>query len=233
MQPAKKPISPSSGIRPLLACGVLIAPLFFTTVFVQAFTREGFDIRRAPLSLLSLGELGWIQIADFIGCGVLALACAAGLAKVLRGRAGGVWGPRLVASYGVGLIVAGIFHPDPGYGFPPHVNAPTGMLPTMSTHAAMHTMGFLIVVAALIGACFVFAGAFRNLGANRWRLYSIATGTAAPILLVIGIATDTTPFLTVMAMLIFGWLSAVAFWLISYSDEMLEQRAIETAVARP
>ena len=56
-----------------------VGAAFFAIVFVQAFTKAGFDLRRAPLSLLSLGDFGWIQSADFVGAGLLGLACAAGV----------------------------------------------------------------------------------------------------------------------------------------------------------
>ena len=47
----------------LLACGLALAPLFYVVVVAQMLTRTGFDIGRHPLSLLSLGDAGWIQIA--------------------------------------------------------------------------------------------------------------------------------------------------------------------------
>ncbi len=194
----------------LLVCGIAIAPLFFAVVFGQAFTRAGFDLRRAPLSLLSLGDLGWIQIANFIVTGLLGLACAMGMRRVLKGSKGGTWGPLLIATFGLGLILAGLFHPDPGYSFPPSSGAPAGMLPTMSHHAAIHSVGFLIVVLSLIVACFVFASRFRAQGHKGWSSYSIATGLAAPVLIALGVGTNNTPLLTLMAVLTYGWLSAVA-----------------------
>ena len=42
----------------LLACGVVSAPLFVGVVLVEAGTRQGFDLVRMPLSLLSLGDRG-------------------------------------------------------------------------------------------------------------------------------------------------------------------------------
>ena len=62
----------------------------------QAATREGFDILRHPLSLLSTGDLGWLQITNFVVAGVLALVGARGLRTAMRGTPGGVWAPRLV-----------------------------------------------------------------------------------------------------------------------------------------
>jgi Protein of unknown function (DUF998) len=90
--------------RALLACGVVAGPLFLAAGLIQAFTREGFDLRRHPLSLLSLGELGWIQIANFVVTGLLCVACAVGMGRVLGPGRGGTWGPLLVGAFGVGLV---------------------------------------------------------------------------------------------------------------------------------
>ncbi len=133
-----------------------------------------------------------------------------GMRSVMKGSKGGTWGPVLTAAFGLGLILAGLFHPDPGYSFPPRSGAPAGMLPTTSHHAAIHSVGFLIVVLSLIAACFVFARRFRARGQKGWSDFSIATGLAAPILIALGVGTSTTPLLTLMAVLTYGWLSAVA-----------------------
>lgn len=200
-----------SSTRNLLLCGVLVAPVFYAVVLVQAFTRAGFDVRRVPLSLLSLGALGWIQIANFILAGVLALLCAAGARRALVGGRGGTWGPLLIATFGLGLIVAGSFHPDPGYGFPPGVGAPEAMLPTMSPHATVHSIGFLIVMLSVLANCFVFVRAFRARGNRGWASYSLFTGVLTPMLLAATIAMNTTGLIIVVGALAFGWVSAIAY----------------------
>ncbi len=196
--------------RGWLCCGVILAPLFYAVVLIQAFTRAGFDVRRVPLSLLSLGDLGWIQIANFLLAGLLALACAVGFRRALAGHRGGVFGPLLIATYGLGLIIAGVFHPDPGYHFPPGVGAPAEMLPVMSDHAKVHSLGFVIVVLSLIVACFVFARGFRARGQHGWSVYSAATGLVTPVLLVSAVATSTVGLIIVMGAVSFGWVSVIA-----------------------
>ncbi|NEA30297.1 DUF998 domain-containing protein [Streptomyces sp. SID13031] len=52
-------------------CGVLAAPLFLTLWALQAFTRDSFDPAKHPISLLALGDAGWIQITNFILTGSL------------------------------------------------------------------------------------------------------------------------------------------------------------------
>src|SRR4029453_13915282 len=122
--PLEAPDTPRNRTRVLLACGIVAGPLFLVVGLLQAVTREGFDPTRHPLSLLSLGELGWIQIANFVVTGVLYLACAVGMWRVLHPGRSGTWGPLLVGGFGLGLILAGIFTTDPGAGFPP--GAPAG-----------------------------------------------------------------------------------------------------------
>jgi hypothetical membrane protein len=85
---------------------------------IQLFIRPGFDIRRHALSLLSNGDLGWIQIANLAITGALLLASAVGMWRALHGTRGGTWGPLLLGLYGVGLIGAAMFTADPGMGFP-------------------------------------------------------------------------------------------------------------------
>ena len=103
----------------LLTAGIAAGPLFLAVWAAQAFTRAGFDPSRHPLSLLSLGNLGWIQIANFVVTGALYLAYAAGLRRALPAGRGATWAPRLVAAIGTGLITAGVSPPTPAPGFPP------------------------------------------------------------------------------------------------------------------
>lgn len=108
----------SKGTKMLLVSGLLAGPLFIVVVLVQAFTRQGFDLARLPLSLLSVGDMGWIQITNFIVTGLLAVACAVGIWQRLHPGRSGTWGPLLIGVYGAGLIAAGVFSPDPALGFP-------------------------------------------------------------------------------------------------------------------
>ena len=121
-------------ILTLLAAGVIAGPLYILVGVVQILIRPGFDIRRHELSLMSNGDLGWIQIANFVVTGLLVIACAIGMRLVLRGSRGGTWGPLLVAVYGAGLIAAGAFVADPMNGFPP--GAPAGSPATRALQPA-------------------------------------------------------------------------------------------------
>jgi Protein of unknown function (DUF998) len=160
----------------LLACGVVAGPLFLAVALLQALTRDGFDLGRHPLSLLSLGELGWIQIANFVVAGLLTLAFAVGLRRVLHPGRGGTWGPLLIGAYGVGLIGGGVFLADAGAGFPP--GAPAGAPEQLSWHGILHDVAHVLAFLSLIVACFVLARRFAALGQRRWAGYCVATGVA-------------------------------------------------------
>jgi hypothetical membrane protein len=196
--------------RALLACGVLIAPVFVGVGIVQVLTRPGFDIKHLAISSLSLGDLGWIQIANFEITGLLAIACAVGLRRALRGDRGGTWGPVLIGVLGVGTIVSGIFHPDPAFGFPR--GAPAGMPATMSTHATIHTIASMASFASMTTACFVLGRAFASIGRAKWAIYCVASGILVPVLLVLGLSTKdwVGVLLAVMVAIGFGCISAAS-----------------------
>jgi hypothetical protein len=120
--------------------------------------RQGFDLARQPISLLLLGDLGWVQLINFEASGLLAIAFAVGVRRLLHPGRAGTWGPVFIGAYGVGLVIAGIFGPDPSMGFPP--GAPEGIPTSMSTHSAIHGAAFLVSLVGLVGSCIVFARRF-------------------------------------------------------------------------
>lgn len=150
--------------RRLLAAGALAGPLFLTTWLGQAVTREGFDPSRHPLSLLSLGDQGWIQIANFVVTGSLFAGGAVGLRRTLRRGRGRTWGPLLVGGFGVGLALAGVFVTDAGAGFP--VGAPEGAPAHVSWHGVLHEVGFGLAQLCWAAATVVLARRFAS--QRRW-----------------------------------------------------------------
>lgn len=157
----------------LLVCGLVAGPLYMIVGLIQVLIRPGFDVTRHDLSLMSNGDLGWIQIANFLVAGLLVVASAIGMRRVLRSGHGGTWGPLLIDIYGLGLIGAGIFIADPAYGFPPGTPADAH---TISWHGLLHFVSGGVGFLALIAACFVFARRFAALGKPGWAVYSVATG---------------------------------------------------------
>jgi Protein of unknown function (DUF998) len=192
--------------RNLLGCGIVAGPLFITVSLTQAFTRYGFDLARHPISLLSLGSLGWVQIANFIVSGILYVVGAVGLRAALRPGRGSTWGPLLVGLTGVGLIIAGGFTADPGAGFPP--GAPAGA-PTMSWHGVLHEIGFMLSFVAAIAACVVFARRYAALGRRGWMAVALAAALGALVAVGWPDLNTLSVRLVIATAILFGFLTAV------------------------
>ncbi len=193
--------------RALLYGGVVSGPLFAVVAAGQILTRDGFDLRRHPISLLSLGDLGWIQIANFIVTGVLVVGCAVGLRRALGGGRGGTWGPRLVGLYGVGLIAGGAFLPDAALGFPP--GTPDGTAVDLTWHGILHAVAPALAFLSLIAACLVFARRFAGNKQRAWALYSVATAVGALVLSAWPDMDGSSVRLTIAVVIGFAWLAAV------------------------
>src|ERR1700682_4832674 len=195
---------------PLLYCGVVAGPVFTVVAVIEMMTRSGFDLGRHDLSLLSNGSLGWIQISNFILAGVLTIAAALGMRRVLRTGRGSTWAPILIAIYGLGYIGAGVFVADPMNGFPP--GTPDGLPGSASWHSWMHLISGSLGFLALIAACFVFARRFSR--QRGWMAYSVATGVAL-LAAVIGISSGSQSAATIISFFVaatlgWAWLSAVS-----------------------
>jgi len=63
---------PRLSTRPLLAGGVIGPPLFVVVLLVEGATRPGYSAWRHYGSQLATGEGGWMQVANFIICGLKA-----------------------------------------------------------------------------------------------------------------------------------------------------------------
>jgi hypothetical protein len=187
-----------------LTCLAVAGPLWTAVSLAQAAGREGFDLTRHPLSALSTGSLGWLQIVNFVIAGVLTVIGATGLRQALTSR----WAPRLVLTAGFGQIAAGLLPMDPGGGFP--AGAPDTT--TMSWHSIGHMIAGSVTFIALIAACYVLGRHFTRASQHRDAALSYLAGTA--LLLGNGWAMTGGPAgsLTLAAGAIAAmlWISAVA-----------------------
>src|SRR5215471_12192045 len=175
MRPEFSPArSGSRQAKNLIRCGIAAGPVYVVVGVAQILMRPGFDIRRHALSQLSNGHFGWVQIGNFLICGILVILGAIGLRKALRGSRGGTWAPILLAGYGIGLIGASIFSADPGAGFPPGTPQVTQISRSGLLHFVFGGFGFY----ALIAASFVLAKRFFGLKQTGMAAYSIFTGIA-------------------------------------------------------
>ncbi|HTJ33430.1 MAG TPA: DUF998 domain-containing protein [Dactylosporangium sp.] len=217
-------------IRFSLLAGILAAPLFAAVSLTQALTRDAFDLTRHPMSMLSNGDLGWIQISNFVVSGLLSLLAAYGTRAVLSGPGGesgpvgesgsdsghgpdgggrgATWAPRLLVMIGAGMLIAAVFRLDPGDGFP--AGTPLGAPTTMSWHAIVHNVGGSLSFFSMIALCFVLARRFAAEGRRSWaRTGRIAALAFAALLLWAmtgGRAGALTLFVGVI--LAWGWIAA-------------------------
>ncbi len=200
----------SDKTRALLICGAVAAPLWAAVSLAQTATREGFDLTRHPLSALSNGNLGWLQIANFIVAGVLTVVGASGLSRAMAATPGGTWVPRLVRISGFGLIAAGVLVMDPADGFP--AGTPAGMPTSMTWHSYGHMAAGTVSFTALIAACYVLGRHFSRAGDRGNAVASRIAGTALLVGNIWAITGGRAGSLTlaigaITAML---WVSAVA-----------------------
>ncbi|MET0812207.1 MAG: DUF998 domain-containing protein [Microbacterium sp.] len=137
--------------RSLLGWGVVAGPFYVIVGLILALTRPGFDLTKHALSLLMLGEWGWMQRVNLIISALMVLAAACGLYRAVRsGR--GLAMAVLVAVFGVCLVLSAIFPPDPVDGFP------LGATAQATTNGILHLVFGAIGFLALAGAAFAYAG---------------------------------------------------------------------------
>jgi hypothetical protein len=205
----------------LLACGAIAGPLFTVVGLVQAFTRQGFDLRRHALSVLENGNLGWIQIGSFFVSGVLFVLGAVGMRRILRGSRGGTWGPTLIAIAGLGLVGAAFFHADPGLGFPP--GTPQNVM-TLSGQGMGHLLVSTVAFLTMIAACFVFARRFMDQRQRGWAFYSMASG----VLSFVTLAVLSTGHLWMNIAFVFAMLNLL-LWVSVMAAKLLIERSPASA----
>src|SRR5258707_124384 len=190
--------------RILLLCGAIAGPLFILTVLIQDYTVPAFNPRLQALSLLSLGEWGWVQIVNFVLAGVLNLLYAGGLWRKLHPGRAGTWGPLLIGAYGLGLILVGIFRTDPSNGFPPGVIAPT----QPSWHGAIHALGGLFIFVVRAAALAVFVRLFLARKERWWAFYCMASAVLIILFFFGGINNAVLMARFLRLGTLFGWMAA-------------------------
>jgi hypothetical membrane protein len=211
----------------LLTCGA-IGPLLFIIVFlIEGATRPGYSAWRDYVSDLSLSDQGWMQVANFLICGLLTLGFAVGLRLVLRTGKGSIGGPLLLGIFSLGLIVAGLFTTDPNLGYPPG----SPMSGPRTLHGTVHGVAGLVVFFSVALASLIMARRFA--GDPRWKgwtAYSIVTGivvivffiasTGASVLDETGTLPNSPTGLLQRIAIIVGW-----GWVALLAIQLLRRRA--------
>lgn len=197
--------------RVLLSAGTVATPLFFAVALGQATTREGFDLRDHMISQLSTGDLGWIQIANFIVTGMLFIAAAQGLKRSLKTGIGRTWLPRLITVFGAGLVTAGVFVMDPTNGYPTNVESAD-----TSWHGVLHGASAVISGFALLAALIILTRRFWKSGEKIAAL--AAVGSAAIFAVLPSAIPDLMSLLFAIASAIsWGFISTLA-WKLARSE---------------
>ncbi len=160
-------------IRFYLSCGVLGGMIFILTSILQSLFRDDYFGMRYPVSSLSIGDYGWIQIVNFLVAGILCCLFARGLYLALQPYSRSLWTPFLVFAVGIGLAGAGIFPTDPVYGYPP--SAPL-ILSQYTFSGYMHEAFSVFVFVGLPVVCFKSRIIFLKMGNHRLATYSLISG---------------------------------------------------------
>lgn len=212
--PASKPRA-----RTLLLAGAVAGPLFYLSAIAQMATREGFDLRVHPISQLSTGEWGWIQVLTFAIAGAGLICLALGHRAVLTEGAGRAVIPLLLGIAGLGFIAAGLFPQDPSHGFP--VGAPSGPATETTWHALVHA------VAAIVGfTAIAIAAVVALVRAIRERRPMPAVGHAIVALALLAPVSPeiASVQVAVTGLFAFGWCTATAIRLLRTLDARRSDR---------
>ncbi len=151
--------------------GAIAAPVFIITFLIEGAIRPNYSPLRHAVSSLSIGNLGWIQSANFIVTGTLLFIFALKLWNIFRRPKGSTWGPLLISILSIGLIGAGIFATDPIAGYPP------GAALVRTARGILHDAFSIPFFFGLPAACFIFSRQFYKMRQHRWAIYSITSGT--------------------------------------------------------
>ncbi len=199
--------------RSLLGFGVIAGPFYVTVSLLQAAVRDGFDLSRHAWSQLANGPGGWVQITNLIVTGLMIVAAAAGYRRAMTTGVGGRWAPRLLATFGLGMVAAGIFPTDPMAGFP--AGTPDGPPVALTLSGILHLVCAGVGFLALVVATFVLARRFRSQGRNGRSVWSALTGVIFGVAF-LGLASGSSspavilPFVAAI-ILTWTWLSTTSY----------------------
>jgi hypothetical protein len=162
--------------RTLLWTGIAGPALFVAVTLIDGATRPGYDAVRQYVSLLSLGDRGWVESVNFVVSGLLIAAFGLGLSRTMDRRTGR-WMAALVVVAGLAFVWSGLFSTDPEQGYP--VGAPPGLPPSQSLPATLHYLGSVVGFTTLAIACALSARRGTGSGApasTGWAIYSLIGG---------------------------------------------------------
>jgi hypothetical protein len=201
------PTGSTGATRRMLAAGAVAGPLLAAVWIAQGLVRDGYDFTRHPMSLLALGGGGWVQIANFVVCGALVIAGAAGMRRIMTGSPGGTWAPRMAGLVGIGLIAAGVFRCDPGSGFP--AGAPEGM-PDLTVTGMLHGLALTVNLSGFVAGALVLRRHFGRRGDQTWARVCVAVIPTVFVLFGVPHEPSFPTRLVVLTLVILGFLNVSA-----------------------
>lgn len=210
----------------LLSAGVAAGPIFIVVAVAHALARDGYSITKHPTSLLSNGDLGWIQIANFITVGILFAACGFGIGRALTSGPGRTWVGLLYIVFGAALIGAGIFVTDPALGFPRGTPEGVGDPATWSTSGTLHAFMPFTAFLAIAAAFLIMARRFATQKQCGWMAASIVVPIASLVLLFL---PQTDPEAT--NLMGYLWAGMMLAW--SYASMLAWKIKSDTQTATP
>jgi hypothetical protein len=162
----------------LLIAGVAGAVAFNATYLIDGALRHGYDQLSQPVSALSLGPGGTVQVVNFIAFGIVSCLTAFAWRPTLADGLGAVWYPRLAVLAGLAMICTGIFTLDPGKGYPPGIPAPAHP----SAHAQAHNVASYISLTVTVAGLVILVRRFAR--EPQWRGWTPAALAAAVLMMV-------------------------------------------------
>jgi Protein of unknown function (DUF998) len=105
--------------RGLLSCGVAAGPVFVGVFLVEGARRADYSALRHPVSALSLGSRGWVQVANFACRRQPVHRGCVGAGRLPDVTASARLGPALIGAAGAGLLASGVFATESVSGYPP------------------------------------------------------------------------------------------------------------------
>lgn len=132
--------------RSMLGWGVVAGPFYVVVSLTLALTRPGFMLSQHALSLLTLGDGGWMQRTNLVLTGLMVAVAGLGMTRAIRNGRGLAVGALCIVD-GLALVLSAVFLPDPATGFPP--GSEGGQFSTSGVlHLLFGALGFLAITAA-------------------------------------------------------------------------------------
>lgn len=197
--------------RSMLGWGVLAGPIYLGVGLLLALTRDGFELASHPLSLLMLGEGGWMQRTNLILSGVISAIAAIGFHRAMNRTGSPSRAPALLLGFAVGLVGSGIFAPDPVDGFPP------GAVSDVTASGLLHLAFGAFQFICLAAACFLAARWIGRRGDTGWSRYAQASGVVILLGFAGGAALSTSSVGVIMLWVAvvagYAWIAATSVYL--------------------